>query len=62
MYFRILEDNLKPIQDIILQELCDQDTRLSILLDLAKTQQINLQLIYIIIEIRQNLKICLTKS
>ncbi|MBT9657997.1 hypothetical protein [Methanobrevibacter smithii] len=37
MYFRILEDNLKPIQDITLQELCDQDTRLSILLDLANS-------------------------
>lgn len=37
MYFRILEDNLKPIQDITLQELCDQDTRLNILLDLANS-------------------------
>lgn len=37
MYFRILEDNLDPVQDITLQELYDQDTRLSILLDLANS-------------------------
>lgn len=37
MYFRILEDNLDPVRNITLQELCDQDTRLSILLDLANS-------------------------
>lgn len=37
MYFRILEDNLDPVRNITLRELCDQDTRLSILLDLANS-------------------------
>lgn len=37
MYFRILEDHLDPVQNITLQELCDQNTRLSILLDLANS-------------------------
>lgn len=37
MFFRIIEDNMDPVQDITLQELLDQDTRLSILLDLANS-------------------------
>lgn len=56
MYFRILEDNLKPIQDITLQELCDQNTRLSILLDLADSAD-KFTAIYMIMEIKTNLKI-----
>lgn len=37
MFFRIIEDNMNPARNISLQELLDQDTRLSILLDLANS-------------------------